>query len=342
MQIRANQLDSRLEAGPLAAVYLVMGDEPLLVEEACAAIVAAAEREGYGDRKRFDLTVDGSLEEALAGAANMSLFASRRLLDVRIPPRGLDRRGSDTLRKFLDRMPAGTLLLCRAPGLEWRARSSAWVRALDKAGIVVQVWPVSGRELPRWLEARCRASGVELDRDALAILADRVEGNLLAACQEIEALRLAGHEGVVGADELLAAVSDSSRFDTFEMIDAALAGRGARASRMVRVLRRDGVPIFMVLGALVNQLRRAREVSEGGRPRLPRNRARVVSDAAGRLGAAGIDAALGDAALVDLQAKGMLRGDAWQSLETVVLGVAGHSGDGVRGLGATEAWRRHR
>ena len=329
MQIKSNQLQRHLDAGRFAPIYLVSGDEPLLVDEACASIVAAAEANGFSDRTRFDLAVDGGLEEALAGAANLSLFASKRMLDIRLTAKGLDRKGSDTIRRYLGSPPPSTMVLCRAVGLDWRTKSSAWHRAIDKAGAVVQVWPVGARELPRWLDQRCRASGLQLDREALSILAERVEGNLLAATQEIEKLRLSGRQGTIGADEMRDAVGDSAHFDTFQMIDAAFAGDGARACRMARVLRQDGIPIFMVMGALVNQLRRAREVAAGGSPRMPRNRAQQVQRAVQRLGADRIDALLRAAAVLDLQSKGMLRGDAWQSLERMVVAVAGGDGDGL-------------
>ncbi len=329
MQIKPNQLQRHLDAGRFAPIYLVSGDEPLLVDEACASIVAAAEANGFSDRTRFDLAVDGGLEEALAGAANLSLFASKRMLDIRLPAKGLDRKGSDTIRRYLGSPPPSTMLLCRAVGLDWRTKSSAWHRAIDKAGAVVQVWPIGARELPRWLDQRCRASGLQLDREAINILAERVEGNLLAATQEIEKLRLSGRKGTIGSDEMRDAVGDSAHFDTFQMIDAAFAGQGGRACRMARVLRQDGIPIFMVMGALVNQLRRAREVAAGGSPRMPRNRAQQVQRAVRRLGADRIDALLRAAAVLDLQSKGMLRGDAWQSLERMVVAVAGGEGDGL-------------
>ncbi|MYE22713.1 MAG: DNA polymerase III subunit delta [Gammaproteobacteria bacterium] len=329
MQIKSNQLQRHLDAGRFAPIYLVSGDEPLLVDEACASIVAAAEANGFSDRTRFDLAVDGGLEEALAGAANLSLFASKRMLDIRLPAKGLDRKGSDTIRRYLGSPPPSTMVLCRAVGLDWRTKSSAWHRAIDKAGAVVQVWPVGARELPRWLDQRCRASGLHLDGEAISILAERVEGNLLAATQEIEKLRLSGRAGTIGADEMRDAVGDSAHFDTFQMIDAAFAGQGGRACRMARVLRQDGIPIFMVMGALVNQLRRAREVAAGGSPRMPRNRAQQVKRAVQRLGADRIDALLRAAAVLDLQSKGMLRGDAWQSLERMVVAIAGGDGDGL-------------
>lgn len=322
MQIRANQLAKHLQDGRLASVYLVAGDEQLLVDEACDEIFAAAKRQGFDERTTFEAAPRAAWKPLFAAAANMSLFASKRLLDVRIPPRGLDRAGSDALRGYLAAPLPDTLLVCRAVGLEWRQRSSAWYKALDKAGVLLPIWPVSLRELPRWLDDRCKRHGLTLDRDAIDALADRVEGNLLAAHQEIEKLKLLQPSGTVSADDVAQAVGDSAHFDTFALIDAAFAGQGARVRKMLTALRLQGAVVFMVLGALINQLHRARELSTGGKPRLARNRQQLVAGAVRRLGTPGIDEIIRECALLDMQAKGMLRGDAWQSFERILLAVA--------------------
>lgn len=323
MQIRAEQLHRHLQAGDLKGIYLVSGDEQLLVDEACDEIVAAATALGYDERTIFEAVPRAAWDELFADAGNLSLFATKRLLDVRIPPRGLDRAGSDSIRGYLDTPLADTLVLCRAPGLDWRQRSNAWYRAIDKAGAVIQVWPIGGRELPRWLEGRCRREGLELDRDALDALAERVEGNLLAAAQEIEKLKLQHGQGRIGADDIEGGVGDAAHFDTFELIDAAFAGRAARVHRMLDTLRQEGVAVFMVIVSLANQLQRARELAAGANPRIPRRRIPVLEAAVRRLGPDGIDDLQKECALLDLQSKGMLRGDAWQSLERVLLAVAG-------------------
>ena len=337
MQINANQLGRHLApAGqpgkPLASVYFVTGDEPLLVEEACVDIAQAARAQGFDERTLFDAQPRAPWQELFADAGNMSLFASRRLLDVRIPARGLDRAGSDALRKYLDAPLPDTMLLARAVALEWRQRSSAWFKALGKAGVVVMAWPVPARELPRWLDARCRAAGLQLHRDAIDALAQRVEGNLLAARQEIERLKLlqppAGSDGkaeggVITAEQVRDAVGDSAHFDTFQLLDAAFGGHRRRVRQQLAVLQQEGVAIFLVLGALANQLGRARELSLGGKPRLPPSQRSLVAAAAKRLGTAGIDRQLAECAWLDMQAKGMLRGDAWQSLERILLAIAG-------------------
>ncbi len=323
MQIRTSQLPRQLESGEFPDVYLVAGEEQLLVDEACAAVIDAAKRHGFDERTLFEAVPRASWHELFAHAANQSLFARKRLLDIRIPARGLDRAGSDALRGYLKAPLPDTLLVCRAIGLEWRQRSSAWFKAIDKAGAVVAIWPVSARALPRWLDDRCQAQGLLLDRDALDALAERIEGNLLAARQEIEKLKLLKSTGSVGIADVIEAVGDSTHFDTFELIDAAFGGHGARLRKMLNALRQEGVAVFMIMGALVGQLRRARELAAGGNPRIARNRQQLVAAAVRRLGVARIDELLADCALLDLQAKGMLRGDAWQSLERILLALAG-------------------
>ena len=323
MQIRANALRQRLQSADLPSVFFVTGDEQLLVEEACDAIVEAAKGRGFDERTLFEAAPRAPWRDLFQNAANLSLFAAKRLLDVRIPARGLDRAGSDALRGYLKEPLADTLLLCRAVGLDWRQRNSAWHKALDKAGVVVPVWPISAAELPRWLEARCRAAGLEPTRDALEALAEMVEGNLLAARQEIEKLKLIAPSGAVGLAEVARAVGDSSHFDAFALIDTAFAGDGAKTRKILHALRLEGVAVYFLMASLVNQLRRARELAAGGNPRLPRNRRQVLGQAARRLGPKRLGELARDCALLDLQAKGMLAGDAWQSLERILLAIAG-------------------
>ncbi|MCE2460899.1 MAG: DNA polymerase III subunit delta [Pseudomonadales bacterium] len=323
MQIRAEQLQRHLEAGDLRHIYLVSGDEQLLVDEACDDIVAAATDLGYDERTIFEAVARAPWDDLFADAGNLSLFATKRLLDVRIPPRGLDRAGSEAIRGYLEAPLPDTLVLCRAAGLDWRQRSNAWYKAIDRAGAVIPVWPVSGRDLPRWLDGRCRRQGLELGRDALDALAERVEGNLLAAVQEIAKLKLLHGEGRLGVAEIESGVGDAAHFDTFELIDAAFAGRGARVQRMLGILRQEGVAVFMVIAALASQLQRAAELAAGANPRIARSRLAALNAAVRRLGPQGVDELHKECALLDLQSKGMLRGDAWQSLERVLLGVAG-------------------
>ena len=322
MQVRPRDLERNLADG-LKPVYLVSGEETLLVEEGCAAIVQAAVARGFTERKVIDEGNATDWESVFAEAANRSLFAEQRIIDLRVPPRGFDRKASDAIRRYLADPFDDVLMLIRTGRLDARQRSAAWFKAIDAAGVVLLIWPLAARELPGWLTLRGRAHGIELTRDAIALLADRVEGNLLAAAQELEKLKLAGVKSPVDAETLRAAVDDASHFNTFELIDAAFDGSPRRVRKVVRVLRQEGTPVFMVLGAVNAQLRNALRHATGVRVYVPRQRIRSLNGLRDRLGVAGLEHALSECALLDMQAKGALRGDAWQSLERILVALAG-------------------
>ena len=319
MPLRVEDLESHL-AGGLAPIYFVSGDETLLVQEACDAILAAAGAHGYGERSVLHAEPGFRWHNVLQDAASMSLFAERRVIDVRVAGNKFDREASEVLREYAAQPSQDTLLLIRSARLESRQRSTAWFKALDAAGTVVLIWPIGIRELPRWLEGRLRAAELSLEPSALAYLAQQVEGNLLAAVQEIAKLKLAGLEQPISADALAELMEDSAHYDAFELIDAIFAGDLPRVSRMLGVLREEGVSLFAILGAIVAQLRRLRD----GGARMPPHRQRLIGGFLRRLGSdAAIDRVLAQCALIDAQGKGQLLGDAWLSLESLCLRLAG-------------------
>lgn len=318
MPLRAADLPGALKRG-LAPVYLVAGDDALLVQEACDAVVRAARAEGYEERSVLHADGSFSWNDVMQDASSMSLFAARRIIDVRLPGNKFDKEASEVLRRYADAPPADTLLLIRAARLEGKQKSTAWFKALDRVGAIVQVWPLSFQELPRWLSGRLKSAGLTLSPEALNLFAERVEGNLLAAVQEIEKLRLAGLDSPVSAEDLTAVLEDSARYDTFELIDAVFAGDAPRVSRMLATLRQEGVALFAILGALTNQLRRI-----AGNEFLPAPRKRLVGELLRRIGStSAIPRILAECALVDAQGKGQIAGDPWLSLEEILLRMAG-------------------
>ena len=333
MPVNPRDLPRRLAAG-LAPVYLISGDEALLVSEACDAVLAAARGQGFTEREIIDGGTGMDWNAVFAAAGNLSLFGDRRVLDVRLPKNRLDKKASQALRDYLAKPPADTLLLIRTERLEPRQRYEAWFKAIEAAGAAVLIWPLTPREFPGWLTERCRAGGVTLTQDALVEFVERVEGNLLAAVQEIEKLKLAGVAMPVGAQALRDAVGDASRYDAFELLDAVCDGAAARVRKMLHVLGQEGrVPVLMVLGALNGQLRNAARIAAGRRPRLAQRRLQRLERLAKRVGPAGLERALAESAMLDMQAKGMLRGDAWASLERLLVRLAG----GKSGLGTLGA-----
>ena len=319
MPVRPADLAGRLAAG-LDPVYFVSGDESLLVQEACDSIIAAATQAGYAERSILHVEAGFRWHHVVQDASSMSLFAERRIIDVRIPGNKIDREASEVLRSYVQDPAEDTILLLRAARLEARQRSSAWFKALDAAGVVVTIWPIAASELPRWLGGRLRSAGLTMDSAAVAHLSEQVEGNLLAAVQEIEKLKLADLSQPIGLEDLVAVLENSAHYDAFELIDAIFAGDLRRVVRMLEVLRQEGVSLFAILGAIGSQLRRLR----GGNSRMPPQRQRLVDGFVARLGSlAAIDRVLAQVALIDAQGKGQLLGDAWLSLENLCLRLAG-------------------
>lgn len=321
MQVKPADLPRRLGSG-LAPAYLVSGDDALLVQEACDAVLAAARAQGYTERSIIHAEQGFNWNDVIQDASSMSLFAERRVVDVRVPSGKFDRAASEVLRAYAGHPAEDTLLLIRTVRLDPRQRQSAWFKALDSLGVVVLVWPIGVGELPRWLEGRLRAAGLKLDRNAVTCLAERVEGNLLAAVQEIEKLKLAGLQEPISTEDLLTVLEDAAHYNAFELIDSTMAGDPGRVSRILASLREEGVALFAILGALTSQLRR---IANGDR--LPPQRQRLVAGLLRRLGnQTSIQGVLAECALVDAQGKGQLVGDAWLSLENLLLGLSGLEG----------------
>lgn len=285
MKLAPEKLAAHL-ARELAPVYLLSGDEPLLVGEAADAVRARARGAGFTDREVYFIERGSSWDEVRAAAGNLSLFASRRLVELRLPTGRPGAVGSAAIIELAERRDADMVLLIVTGRLGRDAQGAAWVRSVDKHGVWMNAWPISRDKLPAWLDARARRAGLKFDAAALGLLADRTEGNLLAAQQEIDrlALTLAGEVSVA---QLAASVADSARFDVFRLVDAAHAGNAARALRIIEGLRAEGVEPTLVLWALLREVRAA--MRAGGRhsrrdfPRLIERASRADRAAKGRV-----------------------------------------------------------
>src|SRR5690242_11250080 len=238
LKLTPDSLTGQLEQHLLPA-YLVSGDEPLLSGEAADAIRARARAAGFTEREVHFLERGSDWDDVRASASNMSLFGSRRLLELRLPGRpGV--AGNNALLALLERDDPDTLLLILAPRLDRDAQAAQWVRALESRGGWIAVWPVEAERLVGWLRSRCRRLRLEVDDEALGLLAERTEGNLLAAHQELEKLRLLAPAGRITSETVLASVADSARFDVFRLSEAVLEGEADRALRVLAGLRSEG------------------------------------------------------------------------------------------------------
>ncbi|MBL8352312.1 MAG: DNA polymerase III subunit delta [Burkholderiaceae bacterium] len=274
MQLRLEQLAAHLAQG-LKPVYTLHGDEPLLAQEAGDAIRAAARAAGHAERKVF--TVSGAHFDwsALLGAAQaMSLFAERQLIEIRIPGGKPGKDGSEALQRYCAHLSDDVLTIVHCPRLDRQQQQSAWFAALDQAGVTLQVLPVERRALPAWLAQRLAAQGQRVaegdaGQQTLAFFADRVEGNLLAAHQELQKLALLYPAGELGFEQVEAAVLNVARYDVFKLGEAVLAGQTARALRMLDGLRAEGEAALLVHWSLAEDIRALRRVKDSlaqGRP----------------------------------------------------------------------------
>jgi len=252
VKIRQDQLPQLLQKS-LASTYLISGDEPLLVMEACQLIRDTAKQHGFDERQVFH--ADASFDwNALADEANaMSLFASRRILEVRINNGKPFDKGA-ALKAITVAKNPDTILLIICPRLDASTQRSDWVKAVEEHGIFLPVWPIERNQYMGWLRHRIQQAGIQLDPPALAMLAHHTEGNLLAAVQEIEKLKLLG-ETNIDAELLGEAITNNSRFNAFQLADACLLGNIANASNILSQLKAEGVEPILILGALVRKIR---------------------------------------------------------------------------------------
>lgn len=343
MRIYPEKLAAALEK-QLLPVYLVSGDEPLLVQECCDLVRTRARAQGCTEREVIDAGVSKfNWDEILHSASSMSLFAERKLVEIRIPNGKPGKQGSAALCEYLEVANPDDILLVVSGKIDKQSTRSKWYKALDGAGATISVWPVGAKELPRWLQARVRGAGMEIDRDALQMLCDRVEGNLLAAVQEVEKLKLLADDDRISATTVTASVSDNARYNPFELADAVLQGNASASLRMLHGLRGEGTEPPVVLWALNRDLRTLYEArlacDAGARAQKAlescgvwNNRMPGMSAALSRHSSASLAALLVQASETDGSIKGYAGGKPWDNLENLMMGLAGKGDEMPAGI----------
>jgi len=347
MKLYPDKLDAHLAkagAGGGAPIYLVHGDEPFQLGEIGDRLRAHARSSGFEEREVIVAVEEADWAAFRESADSLSLFAARRLIELRLPSGKPGRVGVETLKRYAADPPPDVLLLVSSAKLDRAASSSAWFKAIDKVGVTIAVQPLPAGQLPLWLGRRLRAKGLHPTPEALELVAERVEGNLLAAAQEVERLALLYPVGELGAAEIAAAVADSARYALPDLPLAALQGQSERALRILQGLRDEGVPETLVLWALAQEIRagtRAAEaIAEGVAPDAALKAAGVWQNRVGPLKLA-LErhtapvwlALLAASSRIDRQIKGQTEGRPWDTLARLVARLAGPNGAAT----ATEA-----
>ena len=257
MQLRIDQLSAQTQK-PLLPIYLVSGDEPLQVMEAMDILRLAARKQGFATREILTVNKEFSWDQLNGAANSMSLFAEQRVLELRIDGGGPGKEGGQALVEYVARPADDAVLLIQMGKIDKRSQSAKWYKAIDAIGAISQIWPIKLAALPQWLQQRMRSRGLEVDRDALSLLAARVEGNLLAAAQEVEKLVLLyGSDGKVTLSlrQVTDAVANSARYSVYDLVDVACSGALAHSIKILNGLQQEGVAPTLVLWALTNEIR---------------------------------------------------------------------------------------
>ena len=333
MELRADRFERQLASEPLRPAYLIAGAEPLIVQECADALRAKARADGYLEREVLEASGrDFDWNELTMGMASLSLFASRRLFDLRLPSGKPDKDGSKAITDFCANPPPDTVLLITCQ--EWSLRHAGkWSEAISKLGHVVTVWPVKTSELNDWLDRRLRSRGLSAEPAAVQLLAERVEGNLLAAAQEVEKLALLAPGARLDADRMEALVADSARYDVFKLVEAALAGETSRSVRMLHSLRLEGEQVPGLVPILAMELLKiaslARVAGAGGNLASAMRDARIWDSkqalyrrALEKHPPSRWENFVAEAGRIDLMSKGRLAGDAWLALERLLVAMS--------------------
>jgi DNA polymerase III subunit delta len=329
MPARISDLSKLLAASELKPVWLIAGPEHLIVMEAADRLRARSRELGYAEREIHDVDNRFNWNDLAKSGAAMSLFAARRVIELRMPTGKPGKDGSAAISAWCADPPPDTLLMITAQ--EWsKSHEGAWYSAVDRVGVAMPIWPMKREEMPAWIAARMQSRGLKATRDAIELLAERIEGNLLAAAQEVDKLSLLVGDAVLDIDTLEASVADDARFDAFRLTDAAIGGDAARALRMVEGLRAEGGEAIPLLGWLLNQLRVLYRLASAGGNLNQAFRTERIWDAKQPLFKRALKA--GDAAhwercivhvgQIDRIAKGRGDGDVWREIERLIAAIA--------------------
>jgi len=324
MRLKPDQLEGALQK-TLQPVYLISGDEPLQLGEASDAVRMAAKSNGYSVREVISIDQGNEWAQLALEADSLSIFAEKKLIDLRLPSGKPGVDGGKALLAYCQHLPSDTVLLITAGKIDAASQKAQWFQAIDKVGDIVQVWPLQGQDLLDWLYRRAERKGMRLETDAVKSLASRIEGNLLAAAQEIEKLFILHGPVKINKAMIENAVADSARFDVFKLTDALLAGKFNRFVKILNGLKAEGVASPVVLWALSREARTLFNVHSdlrlGAQPEtvfkkhhIWDKRKQLVHDAIRRLSQSQVQNLLMLSAKADRQIKGQMAGDGWDTL----------------------------
>lgn len=333
MKINPNQLQAQLLQG-LSPVYLIGGDDPLLVLESRDKIIQHAQSQGYTERQAFQAGSDFNWDTLLAEISNQSLFSSKTIIELRIPSGKPGKQGSAAIETFLENIPRDKLLLIITPKLDASQQKTKWLKAIEKKGLYIPIWPIEKANLPSWIKQRLQREGLSTSPEGVGVLVDQTQGNLLACDQEITKLRLLYGEKKLSPEEINDAVGDQARFDLYQLIDQALIGESETTVRILSQLQEAGTEPTLLLWSITREIRQLIQLQSlmtrgetfdnaCNKLFVWKNRQPLYQKALRRLTQPELTQALQRASEIDLMIKGLQSGNVWLALNELLLSIAG-------------------
>ena len=334
MRLRPDQLNNHLQKTNLAPIYFVSGDEPLQKLECIDQLRMTARSQGYEERLVFNVDKSFDWNSINDASANLSLFASRRIIELRMASPKPGKECGKVLLDYAEQLNEDNLLIISSDKLDKSAQNNKWVKAIEKIGVLIQAWPVSPAQLPGWIQNRLLSKQKRITLDAARLITLRVEGNLLAAQQEIDKLILLIEKDDIDTEDVIAAVADSSRYDVFDLIDSAYLGNTNRTLHMLQGLKNEGTEPMALFGAWMWEFRRLCSIShqyESGTNleslfksyRIWDQKKRSMNAVLQRHSSKSFDKLLKYCATIDRTLKSSRREQAWDQFDTLLLAIAG-------------------
>ncbi len=333
MRLRPEQLNAHLNKQTLAPIYFVCGDEPLQKLEAIDEIRRTARNQGFEERTVFNVERGFDWDSINRAGDNLSLFSTKKILELRMAAPKPGKDGGKALLEYTEKANEDNLLIISADKLERASQNTKWVKALEKTGVLIQIWPINPDQLPGWLQTRAQRYNKALTLDAAKLIALRVEGNLLAARQEIDKLQLLVDNENIDVDDVIAAVADSSRYNVFDMIESAYLGQTGRTLAMLKGLQNEGTEPLALFGAIMWEFRRTCSMSaqlQNGANldslfntyRIWDQKKRPLKAVLQRHKSEALKRLLAYCASIDKTIKSAAKDRAWDQLSTLLLGLA--------------------
>ena len=334
MRLRPDQLDTHLKRSNTMPIYFVSGDEPLQKLECIDLIRNHYCKQGYDERLVFDVGKSFDWNAIGEASSNLSLFSSRKIIELRMGAPKPGREGGSFLQEYTEKENDDVLLIISSDKMNKSTQNNKWVKSIDKVGVMIQVWPIGPAQLPGWIQGRIQKKQKKITQDAARLIAERVEGNLLAAQQEIEKLVLLIEKDLIDIEDVIGAVADSSRYNVFDMVESAFLGNIDRTLLMLNGLKNEGTEPLALFGALMWEYRRLCSIAyeyEAGTQlenifksyRIWDQKKRSITAVLKRHSSKSLDQLLNYCATIDKTLKSDQRDRAWDQFNVLLLAIAG-------------------